>query len=150
MHKDTMVTGGEVLALTVLPAVTSTVLIGTYELVLLHRDQNYRGSHWFGHGLHTFIPIFIGLLISFNTPFFLQNFGGSLPGFLQNAIVIRGAVALVIAIKVRALSAVVPGAAGRGMREGWIHTFVVGGLVALVPYVWPFLAPFLPVWAGGI
>ena len=144
-----MVTGEEVIGLTILPAVTSTVIIGFYELILIHRDENYRGSHWLGHGLHTFIPIFFGLLISFNVPFFLQQFGASIPMWMQNEIVIRGLITVIIAAKVYTLSAVVPGARGRGMHESIIHTIVVGGLVAIAPYIWPFLAPFLPVWAGG-
>jgi hypothetical protein len=139
----------ELLSLTILPAITSTVIIGAYELFLIHRDENYSGSHWFGHGLHTFLPIFIGLLISFNVAFFLQQFGGTLPLWIQNELMIRVAIALILAIKVRAISAVVPGSAGRGMKEGWIHTLIIGAAVALFPYLWPIAMPFLPRWAGG-
>lgn len=139
----------EAVALIILPAIAMGIVIGVYELVLIHRDENYTGSKWFAHGLHTFIPLILGLLISFNVPFFLQQFGASLPLWLQNELYIRLAIALIIAIKVRAVSAVVPGAAGRGMREGWIHTFVVGVLVAVAPYAWPFIEPFAPTWLGG-
>jgi len=125
------------------------IMIGTYELVLIHRDENYTGSHWLGHGLHTFFPIILGLLISFNVPLFLDLVGGSLPAWLQSEFLIRLAIAVIIALKVRVISAVVPGAAGRGMREGWVHTLVVGILVAVAPYVWPFISPFAPAWLGG-
>lgn len=135
--------------LLILPPIAMGIVIGLYELILIHRDENYTGSKWFGHGLHTFIPLILGLLISFNVPVFLEQFGASLPAWLQNELYIRLAIALIIAIKVRAVSAVVPGAAGRGMREGWIHTLVVGGLVAVAPYLWPFIAPFAPAWLGG-
>src|SRR3990167_7455404 len=139
----------ETQALLILPPIAMGIIIGTYELFLIHRDENYSGSHWFGHGLHTFIPIIVGLLISFNVPLFLELAGGSLPAWIQNELYIRLAIALIIAIKVRAVSAVVPGAAGRGMKEGWIHTVVVGALVAIAPYIWPFIAPFAPTWLGG-
>ncbi|HIH14917.1 MAG TPA: hypothetical protein HA360_00525 [Nanoarchaeota archaeon] len=139
----------ETQALLILPPIAMGIIIGTYELFLIHRDENYSGSHWFGHGLHTFIPIIIGLLISFNVPLFLGMFGDSLPLWLQNEVYIRLAIALIIAIKVRAVSAVVPGAAGRGMKEGWIHTLVIGTAVAIAPYAWPFIQPFAPSWLGG-
>src|SRR3989338_10845312 len=139
----------ETQALLILPPIAMCIIIGTYELILIHRDENYSGSHWFGHGLHTFIPIIVGLLISFNVPLFLSMAGDSLPAWIQNELYIRIAIALIIAIKVRAVSAVVPGAAGRGMKEGWIHTLVVGVLVGIAPYVWPFIAPFAPTWLGG-
>lgn len=139
----------ETQTLLILPPIAMGIVIGIYELILIHRDENYSGSHWFGHGLHTFIPIIVGLFISFNVPLFLDMFGDSLPTWIQNELYIRLAIALIIAIKVRAVSAVVPGAAGRGMKEGWIHTFVVGALVAIAPYVWPFLAPIAPTWLGG-
>ena len=139
----------ETQTLLILPPIAMGIIIGIYELVLIHRDENYSGSHWLGHGLHTFIPLIVGLLISFNVPLFLSMFGDSLPVWIQNEIYIRLAIALIIAIKVRAVSAVVPGAVGRGMKEGWIHTLVVGVLVAIAPYVWPFLSPFAPAWLGG-
>src|SRR3989338_1573426 len=83
----------ETQALLILPPIAMGIIIGTYELFLIHRDENYNGSHWFGHGLHTFIPIIIGLLISFNVPLFLGMFGDSLPLWLQNEVYIRLAVA---------------------------------------------------------
>lgn len=131
------------------PAIVSGAFIGLYELMLIHRDESFRGSHWLGHGLHTFIPIVLGLLVSFNVPFFLDQFGASLPVWIQNEFLIRMAIAFIIALKINAVSAVVPGAAGKGMREKFIHSLVVGSLVAVAPYVWPFVEPFLPAWAGG-
>ena len=44
------------------PAIVSGAFIGLYELILIHRDESFRGSHWLGHGLHTFIPIILGLM----------------------------------------------------------------------------------------
>ncbi len=74
----------EVSTLTIMPAVAMGLIIGLYELVLIHRDENYQGSHWFMHGLHTFVPILVGLLISFNVTFFLEQFGDSLPLWIQS------------------------------------------------------------------
>ena len=139
----------ETQALLILPPIAMGIVIGIYELVLIHRDENFNNSHWLGHGLHTFIPIIVGLLISFNVPFFLEQFGGSLPTWIQNELLIRITIALIIAIKINAISAVVPGVAGRGMREKFIHSLVVGALVAIAPYIWPFIAPFAPTWLGG-
>jgi len=54
-----------------IPALVLTPIIGLYELFLIHHDENFRGSHWIGHGLSTFVTILIGLLIVFNIPYFL-------------------------------------------------------------------------------
>ena len=37
------------------PVITLGIILGLYELILIHRDENFRGSHWLGHGIHAVI-----------------------------------------------------------------------------------------------
>ena len=41
--------------LIILPAIILGAIIGLYELILIHKDENFQGSHWFTHGLHAAI-----------------------------------------------------------------------------------------------
>src|SRR3990167_1835757 len=91
-----------------IPALVLTPVLGLYELFLIHHDENFRGSHWLGHGLSSFITIAIGLLIVFNVPYFLDlvNLKGISP-ILGNAWIVRALVGLIILIRIHAQSAVV-------------------------------------------
>ncbi|MBT3324255.1 hypothetical protein HN681_04705 [archaeon] len=140
----------EIGSLLILPAIGMGIVIGIIEMFFLHGDEAFSGSHWLKHGLtHIFPVLIIALLISMNVDFFLAQFGGSLPAILTNAYILRGAIALVVTIKVYSGSAVVAGARGKGMHESFIHCIIIGGLVAVAPYGWPLLAPFMPSWLGG-
>jgi len=140
----------EVSSLLILPALAMGIVIGIIEMFFLHGDEAFSGSHWLKHGLtHIFPVLIIALLISMNVDFFIAQFGGSLPAKLTNQYILRGAIALVVTIKVYSGSAVVAGGRGKGMHESVIHCLIIGGLVAVAPYIWPFIAPFMPTWLGG-
>ncbi|MSR86251.1 hypothetical protein EXS74_02555 [Candidatus Woesearchaeota archaeon] len=136
-------------SLIILPAVGMGIILGAYELFLLKGDENFSGAHWFGHGLHIFPLIVVACLASFNIDFFQQSLGSSLPSILANDILLRVAIGLIMAIKVYAGSAVVPGAKGRGMHESLFHVLLIGALVSTSPYLWPLVEPFAPTWLGG-
>jgi len=40
--------------------------------------------------------------------------------------------------------------AARGLAEHWTHTILVSTLVVIAPYVWPFVAPMIPAYLGGL
>ena len=51
--------------LIIIPVLTIGVVLGLYELILIHKDESFRGSHWFGHGLHAIVTMIIALFIEF-------------------------------------------------------------------------------------
>ncbi|MBS3168316.1 hypothetical protein J4216_04280 [Candidatus Woesearchaeota archaeon] len=131
------------------------IVLGLYELILIHRDENFRGSHWFGHGLHSVIFMFVALFFIFNTDYFLNITGLAEKGWplISNPWVVRVIIGLILNIKMHATSAVIKGglrgSSTGGMAEHWTHTTIVSVLVILAPLYWPLIATFLPEWAGG-
>jgi len=133
--------------LLIVPVLALGVILGLYELFAIHADMNFRGSHWFGHGLHAIGLMIIALFATMNTEFFLGITGLAKTGipFITNALMLRIAVGLILIIKIHSISAI--GGGGRGLAEKWTHTLIITVLVVIAPYVWPFLAPILPSWA---
>ncbi len=143
-------------SLFLLPILPLGLILGLYELILIHKDTNFRGSHWLGHGLHSVVFMFIAIFAVMNTEYFLTITGlinSNIP-LINNVWVVRVAIGLILNIKMHATSAVIKGRAFSGgvsgrMAEHWTHTTLVSVLVVLTPLYWPFLAPFLPAWLGG-
>ena len=138
--------------LLIIPAIIMGAIIGLYELILIHRDENFRGSHWLGHGLHAAIFAIGATFITMNTEFVYETFSflHSIP-YLDNQSVFRIAVGLIMMIKVHAASAVVKGTIGstKGMKETWAHSFVVSALVVLAPSIYPLIAPLFERFTGS-
>ena len=143
-------------ALIILPIIPLGLILGFYELILIHRDENFRGSHWLGHGIHSVVFMFIALFAVMNTEFFLTITGlinSNIP-LISNVWVVRIAIGLILNIKMHATSAVIKGKAfggglSGGMAEHWTHTLMVSALVVLAPLYWPLLEPLLPAYLGG-
>ncbi len=137
------------------PIIVLGVILGLYELILIHRDVSFRGSHWFGHGLHSIVFMFVALFFVFNTDYFLNITGLAEKGWpvLSNPWAVRVIIGLILNIKMHATSAVIKGglrgSMTGGMAEHWTHTTIVSALVILAPLYWPILVNFLPEWAGG-
>jgi len=134
------------MALEFIPALMLTPIIGLYELFLIHHDENFRGSHWLGHGLSSFITIAIGLLIVFNVPYFLDlvNLKGISPIF-GNIWIIRALIGLIILVRIHAQSAVVKTTVGssKGLKETWAHSLIIVVLIVIAPLYWPLVEPFI-------
>lgn len=129
-----------------IPALILTPILGLYELFLIHHDENFRGSHWIGHGLSIFPTLFIGLLIVFNVPYFLELTNlSNVSSFLGNVWVIRAIVGLIIMLRIHAQSAVVKTTIGssKGLKETWMHTLVIGVLIVASPLYWPLIEPLI-------
>ncbi|QQG38455.1 MAG: hypothetical protein HYS32_02495 [Candidatus Woesearchaeota archaeon] len=131
------------------PVIAIGLIIGLYELFAIHADMNFRGSHWFGHGIHATIISIIAVFITMNTEYFLAATGlgsTSIP-VITNPIIVRILVGLFMVIKVHSVSAIGgTRLASAGMAEKWTHSLVVGVLIAVAPYLWTFIGPLFPAW----
>ena len=129
-----------------IPALVLTPVLGLYQLFLIHHDENFRGSHWLGHGLSTFVTIFLGLLIVFNVPYFLELTNlSSVNSFLGNAWVVRALIGLILLIRIHTQSAVVKATVGssKGLKETWWHSLLIVVLIVIAPLYWPLLEPLV-------
>jgi hypothetical protein len=130
--------------LLIIPPLILGTIIGLYELILIHRDENFRGSHWLGHGLHAALFAIGATFVTMNAAFVYDQLGflQGIP-FIKNVIVFQIAIGLIAMLKVHASSAVVKSTVGstKGMKETWAHSFIVAGLVVAAPYIWPLIEP---------
>jgi len=132
--------------LIILPAVVLGIIIGLYELILIHQDENFQGSHWFTHGLHAAIWAIVATFAVMNVEFvylnlsFLQNIK-----YIENQWVFRGVIGLITLIKIHSASAVVKTTVGssRGLKETWTHSLIVVLLVYFSPEIWRILGPLV-------
>ncbi len=140
--------------LIIIPVIVLGVILGLYELILIHKDESFRGSHWLGHGLHSVGIMIIALFFVMNTEYALEVTGlidSGIP-FISNVLMVRIAIGVILNIKMHATSAVIKGGslASRGMAEHWTHTIIISVLVILCPYIWPYLEPVVPSYLGGL
>ena len=85
--------------LILLPIVPLAIVIGIYELIAIHSDMSFRGSHWFGHGLSSIVSIAIALFITMNTEYFIEVVGITYQ-YLSNPLILRIVVGLILNIKI--------------------------------------------------
>lgn len=140
--------------LVIVPVLALGVILGLYELILIHSDESFQGSHWFGHGIHSVGVMIVVLFFIMNmetlyTLTGILNWGW--PEWLTNIWTVRIIIGLFLNIKMHATSAAFQGKLGvRSPAEHWTHTTLITALVITAPVYWPILAQFLPSWAGGI
>ncbi len=123
------------------------IILGLYELIAIHGDLNFRGSHWIGHGFHSVILMMVALFAVFNWPLFLDvtTLATRNIPFIGNIWIGRIVIGLILNFKMHAVSKAVHGQlAARGMAEHWTHTFLISGLVVASPLYWPFIESMLP------
>ena len=137
--------------LLVYPALYMGLIIGLYELILVHRDENFRGSHWLGHGLHAVGWAIAAVFAVMNVEYVYTLFPG-IKGIklLGNVIVFRIAIGLITIVKIHSAAAVIKATGGgKTIGQTWAHSFVVAVLIVASPYVWPAIEPifakYLPV-----
>jgi len=125
------------------------VILGLYELIAIHGDLNFRGSHWIGHGFHSVLLMMVALFAVFNWPLFLDitTLASRNVPLISDVWIGRIAVGLILNFKMHAVSKAVHGQlAARGMAEHWTHTLLISALVVVSPLYWPFIEPMLPGW----
>ncbi len=136
-------------AFMVVPPIIAGIIIGIYEIILVHRDVSVP-THRFGHSIHAVVYAVIACFVTMNSPWVLANFSflNSIP--LMSALTLQILVGVITMIKIHGVSAAIK-ASGMGLsvglRETWFHSAMVAVLVVAAPYVWPFVAPVLPSWA---
>ncbi len=139
--------------LMIIPALVLGAVIGLYELILVHRDENFRGSHWLTHGLHSVFWAMLAVFATMNAEFVYANltFLQNIP-FISNILVFRIFIGLLTIIKVHSASAVVRTTIGssKGLKQTWAHSLVIGILVVIAPYIWPFVEPIVSPYLGGV
>src|SRR3989338_11326303 len=84
------------------PVLGIGTILGLYELILIHRDENFRGSHWLGHGIHSVLIMMVALFAVLNTEYFLQITGivnQSWPTWITSPWSIRILIGLILNIK---------------------------------------------------
>ena len=132
--------------LIIIPAIILGAIIGLYELFLIEKDENFSGSHWFGHGLHAAIWAILATFAVMNVEFVYGNltFLHSIK-YLDNQWIFRGAIGLITLIKVHSASAVVKTTVGssKGLKETWAHSFVVVLLIYFSPEIWNLIGPLV-------
>ncbi len=132
--------------LIIIPAIILGAIIGLYELILIHKDENFQGSHWFTHGLHAAVWAIIATFAVMNVGFvyeslaFLQNIK-----YIDNQWIFRGAIGLITLIKIHSASAVVKTTVGssKGLKETWAHSFIVVLLIYFSPEIWSLVGPLV-------
>jgi hypothetical protein len=131
-----------------MPAVTLGVIIGVYEILLIHRDVKV-ASHRFGHGLHAIVFAVIATLSTFNVGWLLDNltFLQGIP-VISTPLALQILIGLITAVKIHGVSAAIKTTVGGtvGLKETWFHSLLIGALVVAAPYAYPLVEPVMPEW----
>ena len=115
------------------------LVIGLIELFFVHADES--GMGWLSHGLHAIPATLIFTFISFNAHWVMSfDFMSWLPEWAA-IYAIPALIGLIAAIKIKAAAAI---AKGGTVGEKLWHALIIGALIAIAPFIWPFLAPMLP------
>lgn len=130
------------------PALALGILIGLYEVLIIHRDVTV-GARKFGHATHAFLLSIAFTFCTMNTAFVL-----SISPPLQNIPVLGTqlglniALGVLAAVKIHGVSRATRTNVGTtaGLAETWFHSLLIGGLIAAAPYIYPFIEPALPGW----
>jgi hypothetical protein len=116
------------------PAIIYGLIVGIIEVIFVHADQDFRGSHWFMHGLHAMLFAIIFIFITMNVPFVLGLINWSFP---YQQIIVLIIVAIIAFVKIQAASM----GAGKAIREKLWHTLIIVLLIIAAPYIWKYLQP---------
>ncbi|MFT4326485.1 MAG: hypothetical protein ACMXYK_03220 [Candidatus Woesearchaeota archaeon] len=127
------------------PAIVGLV-ISLVEIFFVMQDEG--GMHPLTHGLHAVPTCLIFTYIAMNaipTSTYLANqFGWTFLAGNVGLIGVPIAIGVLATIKVKAAAAIIGGGHG-SVGEKLGHAFLIGVLIAASPFVWPFIAPMVPV-----
>lgn len=125
----------------IIPGIIVGVIASIMELAFVHSDEGV-GAHWFAHGLHALPFCVIGAIISMNASWALSFLPKSISSMTWLAYALPVIVGLFIAFKVKAAAAIIHGHGDVG--EKLPHALAVGAVIAVAPFIWPFIAPIMP------
>lgn len=129
------------MALEIIGAVVWGVIVGAIDIIFMVTDLSGDAKSTIMHGLSSMVYVIALTFAALNIDFVV---GLGLPSFLSNQYIMLFLLGLIAMIVVHAKSAVFSRARGPGTHERWAHSLVIGVLVALSPFIWPYLQPFLP------
>ncbi len=121
-------------SISIIPPLIMGVVIGLIELFFVHADENFKGSHWLGHGLHALIFSIIFTFIVFNIDYVLSLVKLNLQ---YAGILVRLIVGIIAYIKIAGSAA----GAGKAIREKVWHTAVIVLLIIFSNYIWKIIEP---------
>ncbi len=129
------------MALEILGAVVWGVIVGAIDIIFMITDLSGDAKSTIMHGLSSMIYVIALTFAALNIDFVV---GLGLPSFLSNQYLMLFLLGLIAMVVVHAKSAVFSRARGPGTHERWPHSLIIGVLVALSPFIWPYLQSFLP------
>ena len=135
--------------LILVPSLLFGVIIGLYEVFLIHRDVTVP-THRFMHSIHAVVYAIVAVFCTMN----VQVVFSLIPQlktiqFLSTPLVFQAAIGVITILKIHGASAAIRGSvpSSVGLKETWFHSLLIGSLVVAAPYVYPFVAHLLPSWA---
>jgi hypothetical protein len=131
----------------IVPAIVIGVIAGIVDLIFMIKDESGSAKTVISHGMGAFVPILIFSFFSMNLGMLtgLAQVQGTI---LANDIVMRVALVLVLAVITFSKSKVFKGARGAGTHESFLHTIIVSVIVAVGPWIYPLIEPYLG-WLPG-
>lgn len=127
------------------PALAMGIILGIYEINVIHRDVQV-GKHHYLHAIGlTIVFVFAVMNVNFLLSVIPQL--RSIP-VISNEHAFRALIGLIAAAKIHGAAAGLGSGGGgiSGTGETWFHSLFVGGLIAGSHYAYPLLEPLLPSW----
>lgn len=128
------------------PALALGLIIGIYELIVVHRDIDKAFAKSI-HGTQAVVTALIFTFVSMNADF-VYNAAPVLQSIPLGPLGLQIAAGLIAAIKIHAANQTkgLPSGAGVKAGESWFHSILIGALIVAAPYVYPLVEPMLPDW----
>jgi len=130
------------MALEIIAPLIMGVIAGIIDIGFMIKDLSGDAKSTIGHGVGAMTYLIAFSFIAFNIE--LATNSGYLPKFFQNQIAVLIILALITAAVVHAKSAVFAKSRGPGTHETWLHSIILGVLVAASPFIWPLIEGYLP------
>jgi hypothetical protein len=130
------------MALEIVAPIIMGVIAGIIDIGFMVKDLSGDAKSTIGHGVGAMTYLIAFSFIAFNIE--LATNSGYLPKFFQNQIAVLIILALITAAVVHAKSAVFAKSRGPGTHETWLHSIILGVLVAASPFIWPLIEGYLP------
>ena len=130
------------MALEIVAPIIMGVVAGIIDIGFMVKDLSGDAKSTIGHGVGAMTYLIAFSFIAFNIE--LATNSGYLPKFFQNQIAVLIILALITAAVVHAKSAVFAKSRGPGTHETWLHSIILGVLVAASPFIWPLIEGYLP------
>jgi len=130
------------MALQIIPPIIMGLIAAAVDIGFMIGDLSGDAKSTLAHGASSLVYLIALSFVAFNID--LATNSGFLPAFFQNQIAVLIILALVAAVVVHAKSAVFSKARGQGTHMTWIHSFVIGIVVAASPFIWPLVEGYLP------